>query len=174
MIAIAAGVLMWTSNRKAQYSNAVAALNQQDYSKAISLFEDLNGFRDSAEKLQESHYQLGTAHLAAGNYDAAKSEFDQAGKVSGYFTLYGDNGYPSWYSSNDSYSSGYAEILTEATQRAKTELVLVPSASGDNYYLQYDIPSYVFDNGLQVTICFRIGQNTFIYTGDIDRNEMWL
>lgn len=333
MIAIVVGILIWNSIRRTRYSNAVAALNQKNYSEAISLFEDLNGYQDSAERLQESHYQLGASYLAAGDYGTAKSEFDQAGSYSdaytqanesvyqrataylkagnydeatldfnsisgyrdsetmaqesqyrkahslanagdynaayevfshitgyrdvdsillslpriiyttlgvpatvdnyvdvtlqsiefrkiiddgevarcfivaniairnrqnstldlrseidtteiyaiydgghqhsGYFTLYGDSGYLPWHSSNDPYSSGYPEsLITDAIQRAKTELVLSPSGIGDNYYLQYDIPSYIFDNGSQVTIYFQIGQNTFLFSGDIEHNEM--
>lgn len=341
VIAIAVGVLVWTSNRKTQYNNAVTALKQQNYFEAISLFEGLNGYQDSAERVQESHYWLGTSYFAAGNYDAAKSEFDQAGNYSdaytqanesvyqlatvylkagdydeatwefssisgyrdsemmaqesqyrkasslanagdynnayevytnitgyrdvdsiltslprqfymtlglpvtienyadvtlqsiefrkiiengkvttcfivahiavrnrqdstldlrseidttqiyafydeghqesGYLTLYGDDGYLSWHSSNDPYtfSSDFpkdmiADVIADATQRAKTDLVLSPSAIGDNYYLQFDIPSYVFDNRSPVMISFQIGRNTFIYSGDIEYNELRL
>ena len=78
-VGIAAGVFVWTNNRKTNYEKAIAAFNQQDYAQAIQLFESLNGYQDSSDKLQESHYRLGASYLASGKYDQAESEFKQAG-----------------------------------------------------------------------------------------------
>lgn len=337
VIAIAVGVLVWSSNRKAQYNKALFELTQHNYSEAVSLLEGLNGYQDSAERLQEGHYQLGASYLASGNYENAKSEFDLAGdysdaytqanecvyqratmylnardydaatwdfsSISGYrdadtmaqesqyrkasslvnagdydaayevlsnITGYRDvdsilaslprnyymtlgvpasvenyvdvtlqsiefrknidngevtrcfivadvaiqnrhsstldlrseidttqiyalhdggtqesgylslqdldeGGFLAWHSSNDPYSSNYPESLIDRADRiAKTTLVLSPSTTEDNFHFQFDIPSYVFDEGSQVTICFQIGQNTFVYSGNIEHNEVRL
>lgn len=54
-----------------KYEDALALMDATKYSEAITAFEELEGYKDSTEKINESRYLLAKAHIESKNYDSA-------------------------------------------------------------------------------------------------------
>ncbi len=70
-------VRVWIPGR--QYSRAAALQEAGRHEEAIEAFERLRGYRDSAERIRESWYALGTERLEAEDWDGAAAAFEKAG-----------------------------------------------------------------------------------------------
>jgi len=79
---IAAVVLVLTlvifPNNK--YNDAVALMNAKKYDEAIVAFEDLDGYKDSEDKIKEAKYAKAVSLMSAEKYDEAKKEFEALGE----------------------------------------------------------------------------------------------
>ena len=62
-----------------KYGNAIALMNAEKYSEAISVFESLGDYKDSEDKLDECNYAYGIALMNAEKYSEAISVFDTLG-----------------------------------------------------------------------------------------------
>ena len=67
------------TNRDNDYKNAVALMDAGNYTEAIVVFRKLDGYKDSAEKISECHYLLGTSLLEEGLTLQALNNFSKAG-----------------------------------------------------------------------------------------------
>jgi Tfp pilus assembly protein PilF len=54
-----------------KYEDALALMEATKYSEAITVFEELEGYKDSTEKINESTYLLAKAHIESKDYDSA-------------------------------------------------------------------------------------------------------
>jgi len=62
-----------------QYQNAVALMGEGKYDEAVSAFKALDGHKDSAEKISECHYIMGTTLMEKGATLQALNSFSEAG-----------------------------------------------------------------------------------------------
>ena len=62
-----------------KYNFAVSMLEAGEYDQAISAFMELEGFRDSNDKLCEARYFRATEYMNNGNYSAAQDIFAKLG-----------------------------------------------------------------------------------------------
>ena len=98
-------------------------------------------------------------------------------QFSGYFTIYGDfeksSGYHPWFSKNVGYSSSWsADDIKEMESIAEKNMILDPLYEKDNYWLQIDMPPFVFDNEGTLTISFMIADTIFTYSGEIEHTVL--
>lgn len=59
------------------YSNAVATMNSSNYDGAVVLFEQLNGYKDSNQKITECKYKQGDIYYTDGKFETAAKYFEQ-------------------------------------------------------------------------------------------------
>ena len=58
-----------------KYNAAITLMNEKNYAKAISAFENLDDFRDSQEKITECKYMQATEFMKDENYLTASNAF---------------------------------------------------------------------------------------------------
>ena len=63
------------------YNKAVEHMNNKEYDKAMGIFKELNGFKDSEEKIKEVQFLQATDLMNSGKHDKAKEIF---AKISDY------------------------------------------------------------------------------------------
>ncbi len=61
-----------------EYDYAMQVMESGAYEDAVSLFVELDGYKDSGEKIKEAHYKRGMELFANKSYDAALSELQKA------------------------------------------------------------------------------------------------
>lgn len=62
----------------ASYKQADTEYQSGEYSKAIELFKQLDGYADSDERILQCYYMLGEKYAALGQYEAAETYYKQA------------------------------------------------------------------------------------------------
>lgn len=89
-LAVVIAVVFWVALKQvfiptSRYNSAVSMMSEGNYEEAISAFEELDGYKDSAEKIVEcglaSQYDTAIALMELGKYDAAVAAF---GALDGY------------------------------------------------------------------------------------------
>ena len=128
-----------------KYKAAKKLMNDKKYDKAITAFEELNGFMKSEEYLAEANYNLGLAALSDGDEDKAADYFVKGhdadkdsthGKMSGAFLDYYDG-------AEALQKEDYEEAmkLFKSSANAASDFNLINKASAgmaEIYYLQKD------------------------------------
>lgn len=66
----------------ARYNSAVKLMNEGNYEEAISSFESLGNYKDSADKIMESRYLIALGLLNNKQYDEAINKFTELGSYS--------------------------------------------------------------------------------------------
>ena len=106
-----------------KYERAVAAYEAGDYKTALSVFEELSGFKDSSERAAETaslmHYESGKAAYGSGDFEKAKAEFSAAGNYKDSLELAAESDKAGRYAKAVSMLSG------GQTDEAVEELILL-------------------------------------------------
>lgn len=146
VIAVIAAVVVFAfiiPNNK--YKAAKKLMNDKKYDKAVTAFEELNGFMKSEEYLAEANYNLGLAALSDGDEDKAADYFVKGhdadkdsthGKMAGAFLDYYDG-------AEALQKENYEEAmkLFKSSANAASDFNLINKASAgmaEIYYLQKD------------------------------------
>ena len=120
---IIVSVTIFIPNSK--YNDAIALMNEQKYSKAIAAFEDLNGYKDSKNKITECNNAI-----IDNKYNDAVALIDDGNIVEAYEELIGLDGYKD---SVDKANSIYDEYKVEKLKVAEAgDYVLFGSYEQDN------------------------------------------
>ncbi|MBE6612387.1 MAG: hypothetical protein E7632_07835 [Ruminococcaceae bacterium] len=81
VIAIALAVIFWLIPA-IQYNKACETMDSGDYEAAITMFEELDGFGDSAIMIRQSRYYMGVEALQSQQFDEAIAIFTELGDFS--------------------------------------------------------------------------------------------
>lgn len=67
---------------KSIYADAEDAMENENFEDAISLFESIRGYSDSADKVDAVYYEDAVRAFDSGDYEGAKAKFDALGEYS--------------------------------------------------------------------------------------------
>ena len=81
IVLIAAAAMTLTGCAMLDYFSAKKSFDAGDYAAAAEMFELLGDYKDSAEKLNESRYQIGLGMLESGDKKAAMEMLPSMKKI---------------------------------------------------------------------------------------------
>ena len=89
LIGLVGGIIFSKKNSgpESQYKKAVSFMNKEQYSEAEEVFESLDDYKDSAEKLSETRYLLGLS------YETGSDDVKNERLALSYYQLAADDGY---------------------------------------------------------------------------------
>jgi len=76
-------IYLFVISPKLKYDDAIKKYNNKDYKEAINMLEDLNGYKDSKEKLNSIYFEYGLQLIEEENFGAAARALEKTSTIGG-------------------------------------------------------------------------------------------